>query len=62
MSRTSFQKRQKEMKRQEKQRMKMEKRAHRKISKSGEGAAFPETGSFAQASDAATNPPETTKP
>jgi hypothetical protein len=36
MGRISFQKRQKEMKRQEKQRMKAEKRAQRKISKGTE--------------------------
>lgn len=36
MSRITFQKRQKEMKRQEKQRMKIEKRAQRKLSKNSE--------------------------
>ena len=36
MGRISFQKRQKEMKRQEKQQMKAEKRAQRKLAKNGE--------------------------
>ena len=39
MARITFQKRQKEMKRQEKQRMKAEKRAQRKIAKSAESEA-----------------------
>lgn len=44
MSKISFQKRQKEMKRQEKQRMKAERRAQRKIEKSlqAHGAGSPE--------------------
>ena len=62
MSRISFQKRQKEMKRQEKQRMKMEKRAQRKLSKNGEAAALLQIGSLEPASDGATNPIETEKP
>ena len=37
MSRITFQKRQKEMKRQEKQRMKAERRAQRKLAKNTEG-------------------------
>lgn len=37
MGRISFQKRQKEMKRQEKRQMKEEKRAQRKLAKNGEG-------------------------
>ncbi len=49
MGRISFQKRQKEMKRQEKQRMKAEKRALRKIEKNatpktGEGPGGPQIG------------------
>ena len=43
MGRISFQKRQKEMKRQEKRQMKAEKRAQRKLAKNGEGVAEPET-------------------
>lgn len=39
MARITFQKRQKEMKRQEKQRMKAEKRAQRKIAKNAESEA-----------------------
>lgn len=42
MGRISFQKRQKEMKRQEKRQMKAEKRAQRKLAKNGEGVAEPE--------------------
>jgi len=41
MGRISFQKRQKEMKRQEKRQMKAEKRAQRKLAKNGEGVAEP---------------------
>ena len=45
MGGTSFQKRQREMKRQEKQRAKAEKRAQRKVSKSdGSGAAAQQVG------------------
>jgi hypothetical protein len=40
LSKISFQKRQKEMKRQEKQRMKAEKRAQRKIAKNSEPKSF----------------------
>jgi hypothetical protein len=42
MGRISFQKRQKEMKRQEKRQMNAEKRAQRKLAKNGEGVAEPE--------------------
>jgi hypothetical protein len=42
MSRITFQKRQKEMKRQEKQRMKAERRAQRKLAKNAEGGVPPE--------------------
>lgn len=42
MGRISFQKRQKEMKRQEKQQMKAEKRAQRKLAKNAEATGGPE--------------------
>jgi hypothetical protein len=43
MGRISFQKRQKEMKRQEKRQMKAEKRAQRKLEKSGQAVSPSET-------------------
>jgi len=43
MSRITFQKRQKEMKRQEKQRLKAERRAQRKLAKNAEDGAQAET-------------------
>jgi hypothetical protein len=43
MGRISFQKRQKEMKRQEKRQMKAEKRAQRKLEKSGQSVSPSET-------------------
>lgn len=47
MARITFQKRQKEMKRQEKQRMKAEKRAQRKMAKNAEPEAAPQDSSEA---------------
>jgi hypothetical protein len=44
MGRISFQKRQKEMKRQEKQQMKAERRAQRKLTKTEGGPSGPEMG------------------
>ena len=53
MGRISFQKRQKEMKRQEKQQMKAQRRAERKLAKNGEGegAAHPDGAAVGEAID-----------
>ncbi len=57
MARTTFQKRQKEVKRMEKQRMKAERRAQRKLEKST-GAETPEP---IESAFMETEPPETTE-